>query len=187
MKKRVIRLTESELKRYINKVVSEQMINKSEPTAPAKGSFNMKLGDPVVQVAQKTNKWAEINGKNAKMYYDPQRTQVAMILNIIKPTSINTDGKGVDFSVKDLRFVNTSNGYDTSRSEDSKKKIIELQTTCGGDVFYAFPEDNHAPFVRLYCPELTAAVSKALNCDQFKVNTTPTFSSNGGSKPSNQA
>ena len=182
MKKRVIRLTESELKRYINKVVSEQMINKSTPSVdPTKTS--VKLGD----TTKKTNVWAEINGVNAKMYYDPQRTQVAMILNIIKPTSINTDGKGVDLGVKDLRFVNTSNGYDTSRSEDSKKKIVELRTTCGDSIFYAFPEDNYAPFVKLYCPELTAAVSKALNCNQFKVNTTPTFSSNGGSKPSNQS
>jgi hypothetical protein len=175
MKKRVIRLTESELKRYINKVVSEQMINKSTPSVdPTKTS--VKLGD----TTKKTNVWAEINGENPTMYYDPQKTKVAMLLNIIRPIAINADGKGVDLGVRDLRFVNTSNGYDTS--DDKKEKIVELRTTCGSNIFYAYKEDGN--YVELFCPGLTAAVSKALNCNQFKVNTTPKFSSNGGSKPS---
>jgi hypothetical protein len=179
MKKRVIRLTESELKRYINKVVSEQMINKSQPTVdPTKTS--VKLGD----TTKNTDPWGKIYGVNAQMFLDANKTQKGPIVKVAKVV-IKNNNQEVTLYVQDLSKMNTSLG--TFR-DDKDKGYVRMAFECGDSDFYAQGEPNSNVRGVLYNDMLVNAVSTALYCDRLKMKTDVQFtSSNGGSKPSNQA
>ena len=179
MKKRVIRLTESELKRYINKVVSEQMINKSQPTVdPTKTS--VKLGD----TTQKTDAMAAIRGKNVQMYYDQGKTNKAYIIKVESQGHEKaTDGKTLFLRVQDLTKMNTNTG-EFLRNDD--KGCVKIIHTCGNGGFVAMGEGDYQ-LKSLYNPEFMKVVEDITGCKQFKMNTNPDFASNGGTKPTDFA
>ena len=179
MSKKIIRLTESNLKNYIKKIVAEQMINKSQPTVdPTKTS--VKLGD----TTQNTDPWLKLRGVNAQMFMDKGKTQKGPIVKIANCVTIN-GGKGVYLYIQDLSKMNTNLGtfYD-----NKDKGFTRLQFDCGDTNFYAIGEPGTDIRGWLYNDMLVKATSTALNCDKLKMNTDVQMtSSTGGIKPSNQA
>lgn len=165
MSKKIIRLTESNLKNYIKKIVAEQVA--STPAAPAK-----------------TDAMAAIRGKNVQMYYDPGKTNKATILKVASQGhGKSTDGKTLFLSVQDLEKMNTNTG-EFIKNDD--KGCVEIIHTCGDGGFIAMGENNQR-LKSIYNPEFMKVVEDVTGCNQFKMNTKPDFASNGGTKPTDFA
>jgi hypothetical protein len=183
MSKKIIRLTESNLKNYIKKIVAEQVANTPAPAPASKPGVAPTTPSKPPSVGQAID--AAVKGKNVQMYRDAQKQTKAGLYRIQKTDSIATDGKIIWLEVLDLDTININTG-DANHVEDPKKIINIIQWKCGDSVFYCSSSEGYMG-VKLYNPELAAALSTAMNCNQFKVNPKPDFASNGGVRPSNQA
>jgi hypothetical protein len=115
MKKNVIRLTESELKNYIRKVISEQ-------TAPA-AQPPVKKSNPVDLVK------TELVGKNVQLFLDAGKSQKYTVVRI-NSSSLLTDNSGaIRLGVTDLTYVDDN--LQNIALNATAKKVWALDFTCG--------------------------------------------------------
>jgi hypothetical protein len=159
MSKKVIRLTESELKRMIKNIISEQPV---PGTAPVQGIKKELL--------------TGLRGKNAAIFADAGKTNGLGVYRIVS-VGTSTDAKGdngIYINVTNLNDISGS-GNPTGRQADPKG-IKTLQISCDAQYLYAMTNGNNS--MRVYCPQLEAKLIEALNCPA--VNRNVDFSQAGG-------
>lgn len=144
MKKNVIRITESELKNYIRKIVSEQ-------TVPV---------PPKVDVNQIKS---ELSGKNVQLFTDAGKSQKYTVVNILQ--NITLGQSGVMLYVNDLTFVDDNRQY--KKLEPGQNKVWRLDFACGTrDKLTAHLEDfrGSQSKVIVYSPQLQEKLTGLMGC-----------------------
>lgn len=89
MKKNIVRITESELKQYIKKVISEQTSSSEDMS-----SMN------------------ELIGKKVQLYYDMAQKQMG---HVVKITKVTKSGEYFKFDVEDLSVINDMGGQQSTQ------------------------------------------------------------------------
>ena len=162
MSKKVIRLTESELKRMIKNIISEQPVNPGA-AAPAQGIKKEVL--------------AGIKGKNADIFADPNK-QTGLgryrIMSVGTTSSVNGKNPGFFLEVMNLNDISNS-GEPTGRPLDPKG-IKSIYISC--DAPYLYGQFNSGGGARVHCPQLEAKLKEALNCQN--INRNADFAQAGG-------
>jgi hypothetical protein len=168
MKKNVIRLTESELKRYIGKVVAEQTAN------------------PATQDANKVNANTlrqSLVGKNVQLYLDMGKTKKSHIVNIVSVGSSQSKVGLFYFYVKDLSFVTDAGG--AADPQDGMGAINYLRFDCTEpDQLLAMGEGSKN-LGTLYNPQFSEIAKKGAACTT--INRTADIASAGSGVQSNMA
>jgi hypothetical protein len=162
MKKNVIRLTESELKQYIGKVVAEQ-------TAP--GAVNVEAEKQKANAVR-----ASVAGKNVQLYLDPSKTKKSHIVNVVG-VGFSQNQPGVYWvTVKDLSFVTDTGGQ--MDPQDGTTPITHLRFDCTQpDELYAQGASGGKNVGVVYCPPFTEMLKQGFACKT--VNRTPDLASAG--------
>jgi hypothetical protein len=161
MSKKVIRLTESELKRMIKNIISEQPVPGA--AAPAQGIKKEVL--------------SQIRNQNADLFADAGK---ATRLGRYKIMQIGTsqDGKPnnmIMLEVKNLNEISNTGGEQYGAKDP--KSIKSIQMSCDG--LYLYAQTNDGKGMRVYCPGLEAKLKEALNCQM--IDRGEGFTSTGGS------
>jgi hypothetical protein len=134
MKKKIIRITESELKNYIRKVISEQ----SQP---------------------QTSSLDELLNKKVQLYVDRNKTTPSHIVKIVKIGT--TSGGSIQFDVQDLDFV-TDTGADRTGARDGKGKITSMMFNCKTSNYVGVVQDGKGGI--LFSPSFTDKVKQLVGC-----------------------
>ena len=134
MKKKIIRITESELKNYIKKVISEQP---QPQTSSLDGLLN----------------------KNVQLYVDRNKTTASHIVKIVKIST--TSGGSIQFDVQDLDFV-TDTGANRVGARDGKGKITNMFFNCKSSGYVMATQDGKSEI--LYSPSFTDKVKQLVGC-----------------------
>jgi hypothetical protein len=149
MKKNVIRITESELKNYIRKIVSEQ-------TAPAATTPSL---DAITK---------ELQGKTVNLFTDAGKTK--------KQTQFRMDSFEIDTvrGLPRLKIVGTDynhfNEFNQKITAPNTMRIMDIYISCSGSAIGTTPMDtkgNQAEYSRstsLYNDALVGKVKSLLNC-----------------------
>ena len=148
MKKNVIRLTESELKNYIRKVISEQ-------TAPA-AQPSVKKVDPVGLIK------TELVGKNVQLFLDAGKSQKYTIVRI---DGSQIESGGIWLNVKDLTYVDDN--LQDIRLNTQQKKVFALGFSCASrDAMVAHVEDYrlNQSRVTVFGPQLQEKLTTIMGC-----------------------
>jgi hypothetical protein len=170
MKKNVIRLTESELKRYIGKVVAEQTANPSVPNPE-----EIKVKSDALRQA--------LAGKNVQLYLDPAKTKKSHIVNITG-AGASTKIVGVYyFPVKDLSFVTDTGG--AADPQDGMEQIVHLRFDCTTPDEITTMGQGGKTLGVVYCPPFSEIAKKAAACTT--INRTADLASAGSGVQSNMA
>lgn len=174
MKKNVIRLTESELKNYIRKVISEQ-------TAPSPTT-------PSLDVIKK-----ELEGKTVDLYTDAARTkkQTQFRMDKFELTTVNGLPRltihGTDY--------NHFNEYGQKTNSPKAMRIMNIYVSCNYGNFATTPTDtegNHSDTfsrtISVFNNSLLEKVKSLLGCEALKRKEAVDFTASAGSnKPANFA
>lgn len=164
MSKKVIRLTESELKRMIKNIISEQPVP-GAAAAPAQGIKKDVLN-------------SKVRNQNADLFADAAKTQQ---LGRYKIVSLGTSADGKPNSMIMLTVANlqelTNTGGDAYGGYKDPESIKSIQISCDHMSLYA--TKNNGKTMEVYCPGLLAVLKDALNCKMIDRN--QGFSSTGGS------
>lgn len=163
MKKNVIRLTESELKNYIRKVISEQ------------------TAQPIVDINKVK---AELVGKSVQLFLDAGLTQKSTMVQI-KDASVS--GNALDLNVMDLSFV-SDYGKEFAVGA-GKKKTTSLRFQCDKrDVLirYLVDSENKTSSGIVYNKSLQTKLTELVGCPA-PVNRTADFVASGSQKPADFA
>jgi hypothetical protein len=148
MKKNVIRLTESELKNYIRKVISEQ-------TAPAAQS-SFKKPDPVGLIK------TELVGKNVQLFLDAGKSQKYTLVRI---DGSQLENNGIWLNVKDLTYVDDN--LQDIKLNTVQKKVFALGFSCATrDAMVAHVEDYrlNQSRVTVFSPQLQEKLTTIMGC-----------------------
>lgn len=169
MSKKVIRLTESELKRMIKNIISEQPVTPGAAAAPAQGIKKEVL--------------AGLSGKNADIFADAGKaTQLGRYRIMRVGTSMGDDkDPGIYLDVKNLTDISNT-GNPTGRQPDPKG-IKAISISCDSPYLYA--TFNSGGGTRVHCPQLEAKLKEALNCPN--INRNADFAQAGGKDQSDFA
>ena len=174
MKKNVIRLTESELKNYIRKVISEQ-------TAPSPAT-------PSLDAIRR-----ELEGKTVDLFTDEGRTkkQTQFRMDKFELTTVNGLPRltihGTDY--------NHFNDYNQKITSPKAMRIMSVYVSCNSIGFGTTPTDtegNHSDTfsrtIALYNNSLMEKVKSLLGCSSLKRKEEVDFRASAGSnKPANFA
>ena len=154
MSKKVIRLTESELKRMIKSIISEQSVTPGVAAAPAQGIKKELLGG--------------LNGKNADIFADAAKTNLLGRYRIMGVgTSMGADkDPGLYLQVKNLSEISNT-GNPNGRQPDPKG-IKAISISC--DVPYLYADFNGGGGARVHCAQLEAKLKEAMNCQNINRN-----------------
>jgi hypothetical protein len=143
MKKNVIRITESELRQFIQKTINEQ----SQPNS----SVN------------------ELLNKNVQLYVDKNKQEKSHMVKIVKINSDNTDF--FTFEVQDLNFTTGSNGTARPSAQDGKGRITKMEYGCRNPNYLTVVQDGKA--VVNFSPSLTTILKGLLNCQPSQMASKP--------------
>lgn len=197
MKKRVIRLTESELKRYINKVVSEQATKPGAPIAPVQSKPTT---DPKIEASLKES----LMGKNIPLFigdkkdYFTQITVLGFRLNSAKGEYKQSEFDSVTVMVRDNGYYDQNGNYEPNARlaykvggengdiVNRKGPLKFLNYTCGEDHLLTVETGSNnglrlvnQGFIKLLeqclgCKYLNRNVDKNLSAMNMKGNQKPT-------------
>jgi hypothetical protein len=136
MKKNVIRITESELRQYIEKAINEQSETNS--------SVN------------------ELLNKNIQLYTDKDKQVKGHMVKITKVDFKNYENVNyVVFEVKDLNFTSDT-GIARPSAQDGKGRITKVTYSCRTPNYLTVVQDGKA--VVNFSPTLTIKLKELLNC-----------------------
>lgn len=163
MSKKVIRLTESELKRMIKSIISEQSVTPGAAAAPAQG-----IKKDVLNL---------IRNQNADLFSDEAKTTRLGRYKIMQ-IGTSADGKPNSMIMLDVKNLNElSNTGGEQYGAKDPKSVKSIQISCDG--LYLYAQTNDGKGMRVYCPGLEAKLKEALNCQMIDRN--QGFTSTGGS------
>lgn len=169
MSKKVIRLTESELKRMIKNIISEQPVTPGAAAAPAQGIKKEVL--------------TGLSGKNADIFADAAKATLLGRYRIMKVgTSVGSDKDPMIYlDVTNLTDISNT-GNPTGRQPDAKG-IKAISISCDSPYLYAVQNGGGGAIV--HCPQLLAKLKEALNCQN--INRGADFAQGGSKSPSDFA
>jgi hypothetical protein len=151
MKKNVIRITESELKNYIRKIVSEQ-------TAPATNAIVEKIKN-------------ELGGKTVDLFTDFAKTkkQTQFRMDSFEVTTVD----GLPKLVITGTDYNHFNEFNQKINSPNAMRIMELHVTCSAKVFTSIPMNSegtkaHSASIGLNNDSLLEKVKSLLNCGAYQ-------------------
>jgi hypothetical protein len=162
MSKKVIRLTESELKRMIKNIISEQPVPGA--AAPPQG-----IKKEVI---------SQIRNQNADLFADAAKTK---LLGRYKIMQIGTsqDGKPNSMIMLDVKNLSelTNTGGAAYGGYTEPTSIKSIQISCDNMELYA--TTNAGKSMTVFCPGLLAKLKEALNCKM--IDREAGYTSTGGS------
>ncbi len=166
MSKKVIRLTESELKRMIKSIISEQSVT---PAAPGTAAPEQGIKKEVLN---------QIRNQNADIFADAAKTQLLGRYKIMR-IGHSADGKPNSMIMLDVTNLQdlTNTGGVAYGGYKEPTDIKNIQISC--DSMYLYAITNAGKSMTVYCPGLLAKLKEALNCKMIDRN--QGFSSTGGS------
>jgi len=183
MSKKTIRLTESDLKKYISKVVSEQT------SAPVGGGSNSQQKGMGLKRGINTDLLNPLVGKVASLFRDVNKSQLAAKIKITEAKPLNDSV--IRIKGDDLSMVNQTTG-EMNKSFGK----IEVYLMCKQKELYAFEMDpstgkshgaigagkvqKNKPSVVVYCPSLKKILMNSLGCIDAVTNTKSDFTSVDG-------
>jgi hypothetical protein len=145
MKKNVIRITESELRQYIQKAINEQ----EQPNS----SVN------------------ELLNKNIQLYVDKNKQEKSHMVKITKVDSKNYENINyVMFEVQDLNFTSDT-GTARPSAQDGKGRITKMQYSCRTPNYLTVVQDGKA--VVNFSPALATKLKGLLNCQPSQMASKP--------------
>jgi hypothetical protein len=173
MKKNVIRITESELKNYIRKIVSEQ-------TAPAPTTPSL---DAITK---------ELQGKTVNLFTDAGKTkkQTEFRMDKFELTSVGGVPKLVIYGTDYNHF----NEYNQKITAPNAMRIMNLHVGCASKMFSTVPMDTegkqsstYSKGIALYNDSLMEKVKSLLNCAALQRGQVDFVASAGSNKPADFA
>jgi len=166
MSKKVIRLTESELKRMIKNIISEQPVpGAAAATTPAQGIKKDVLN-------------SKVRNQNATFYADAAKTRELGTYKIVN-LGTSADGKPNSMIMLDVANLEelTNTGGAAYGGYKDPESIKSIQISC--DYMSLYATKNNGKTMDVFCPGLLAILKDALNCKM--INRDKGFTSTGGS------
>jgi hypothetical protein len=149
MKKNVIRLTESELKQYISKVIAEQS---AAPTAEKES-------------VEKTNSLMKaVGGKNVQLYLDSAKTKKSHLVNITQVGFSKTNPGLYWLYTKDLSYVTSTGAQATPTDLSPVAPIKYLRFDCTEPGQFGIMGDGGKNLGVAFCPPLSELVKQTVGC-----------------------
>jgi hypothetical protein len=166
MSKKVIRLTESELKRMIKSIISEQSVTPAAPgtAAPAQGIKKEVL--------------SQIRNQNADLFADAAKTKLLGRYKIMQ-IGRSADDKPNSMIMLDVKNLSelTNTGGAAYGGYTEPTSIKSIQISCDNMELYA--TTNAGKSMTVFCPGLLAKLKEALNCKM--IDREAGYTSTGGS------
>lgn len=161
---KIIRLKESELKKYIKNVIAEQGAIGNAVDNGANTQINATLA---------TN----FKGKNIQLYGDEGRTTKGHLVQVIGINLTNTPGR-VGIQVKDLEFISTTGAPQSP--DDNTTQISILMFDCRQPGLLV-PFDVNKKMTRpQFCPAATQLINKLVGCQTINKNADFASTNKGG-------
>ena len=173
MNKKTIRLNESDLKKYINKVVSEQNV---QPNTNKQHGLGAILDDKKARGIN-INMCNNLKGKNVSLFYDSAKTKLIATIQVTEAGPFKWKEYGNDnfIMVKGTNIKEIGGSTGKPIDSDSIGKYMIVLGCNQKELNLAF-RTNNKPTITVYCPQLKEYLTKALNCINFK----PDFTSADG-------